>query len=63
VLGDTVNVASGLQMLARPNRVLIGPDTYSQVKGAFTVKSLGKVNIKDRSKPIAVYEALKAKGK
>jgi len=56
-------VASGLQMLARPNRVLIGPDTYSQVKGAFTVKSLGKVNIKDRSKPIAVYEALKAKGK
>jgi len=62
VLGDTVNVASGLQMLARPNRVLIGPDTYSQVKGAFTVKSLGKVNIKERSKPIAVYEALKAKG-
>jgi class 3 adenylate cyclase len=61
VLGDTVNVASGLQALARPNRVLIGAGTYDAVKDAFTIKDLGESMIKDRSQPIAVYEALQAK--
>ena len=61
VLGDTVNVASGLQAMARPNRVLIGPGTYAGVKDAFTTKDLGESMIKDRSQPIAVYEVLQAK--
>jgi adenylate cyclase len=58
VLGDTVNVASGLQTLARPNRILIGPETYAAVKSAFTIKSLGDNPIKDRSQPITVYEVM-----
>lgn len=58
VLGDTVNVASGLQSLARPNRVLIGPETYAEVKSAFTIKDLGETIIKDRSQPIAAHEVL-----
>ena len=56
VLGDTVNVASGLQALARPNRVLIGPGTYAEVKSRFTVAGLGQMQIKERSQPIDVYE-------
>ena len=62
VLGDTVNVASGLQALAKPNRVLIGPETFAEVKATFTVESVGEHNIKDRSKPIPVYEVLGLKG-
>ena len=58
VLGDTVNVASGLQGLARPNRVLIGPETFNEIKGAFKIESLGETAIKDRSQPIQVYEVL-----
>lgn len=61
VLGDTVNVASGLEALARPNRVLIGPGTYAEVKNAFTVQSIGEKNFKDRSQPISVYEVLQAR--
>ena len=61
VLGDTVNVASGLEALARPNRVLIGPQTYAEVKSAFSVESLGEKNIKDRSQPIEVYAVQKSK--
>jgi adenylate cyclase len=59
VLGDTVNVASGLQALARPNRLFIGPETYREVKRQFTVKTQGSVTIKDRSQPIEVYEVTK----
>ncbi|MEX1247209.1 MAG: adenylate/guanylate cyclase domain-containing protein [Anaerolineales bacterium] len=56
VVGDTVNVASGLQTLARPNRLLIGPDTYAEVKNGFEIKELGEKNIKDRKEAINVYE-------
>jgi adenylate cyclase len=56
VLGDTVNVASGLQALARPNKVFIGRETYKEVKSAFSVSDMGETTIKDRSKPIPIYE-------
>ena len=58
VLGDTVNVASGLQSLARPNRLLIGPETYVEVHRDFTIESLGAMPIKDRSQPIVVFEVV-----
>jgi adenylate cyclase len=58
VLGDTVNVAAGLQALARPNRVLIGAETYAEVKRSFKTAALGATQIKDRSQPIDVYEVL-----
>lgn len=58
VLGDTVNVAAGLESLARPNRVLIGPATQAAVAGKFKLASLGDLSIKERSKPIPVYEVL-----
>lgn len=56
VLGDTVNVAAGLQAMARPNRVLIGPETYTKVKDLFKIEDLGNLQIKDRTHPVEVYE-------
>lgn len=58
IVGDTVNVASGLQTLARPNRLLIGPETYARIRKSYEVRSLGPTAIKDRSRPIKVYEVL-----
>lgn len=58
VLGDTVNVASGLQALARPNRLLVGPETYSEIKKDFEIKKLGEKTIKERKETIEVYEVV-----
>ncbi len=58
VLGDTVNVASGLQMLARPNRLFIGPETYAEIKGQFKTHLIGDQTIKQRSQSIKVYEVI-----
>lgn len=60
VLGDTVNVAAGLESMARPNRILIGPFTYAAIesKGKFKTASLGEMNIKGRSQPIHVHEVV-----
>jgi class 3 adenylate cyclase len=58
VLGDAVNVAAGLQQLARPNRILLGAQTAEQVKAKFKLKDLGPMSIKDRSKEIQVSEVL-----
>ena len=58
VVGDTVNVASALQTQARPNRLLIGPETHAAVRRDFSIESLGTTIIKDRSQAIEVYEVL-----
>jgi adenylate cyclase len=58
VLGDAVNIASGLESMARPNRILIGPKTSSAVGKRFKLKSLGEVSIKERSGPVQVHEVL-----
>lgn len=58
VLGDAVNVASGLESMARPNRILIGPLTSQAVKNSFSLKNLGDLSIKERTQPIQVHEVM-----
>jgi adenylate cyclase len=58
VLGDTVNVAAGLQQLARPNRILLGPETAAAVKAKFSLRQLGPLQIKDRTQELQVSEVL-----
>ena len=60
VLGDTVNVAQRLEAHARPNRVLIGPDTYLAVAGKFNTRSVGKVEVKGRTQPVDTHEVLRS---
>ena len=60
VLGDSVNVAWGLERLARPNRVLIGQTTFEALGNGFTISQLGPVELKKRTHPIGVYEVLPA---
>jgi adenylate cyclase len=58
VLGDAVNIASGLESMARPNRILIGPQTSLAIKTNFNLRSLGEISIKERSQPIQVHEVM-----
>jgi adenylate cyclase len=59
ILGDTVNVAHGLQSLARPNRLLIGPATCAIVAGRFSIRDLGMTLLKGREEPLQVHEVLR----
>lgn len=59
ILGDTVNVAHGLQALARPNRLFIGRATQERVAGRFPIRELGTTLLKGREEPLDVYEVVR----
>jgi adenylate cyclase len=58
VIGDSVNVASRLESGAEPNQVLIGEDTYLQIKGKFKTQKIGPRTLRGRSGQTVVYEVL-----
>ncbi len=64
VLGDIVNVAQRLQMSARPNRVLVGPNTQQalayQAAGKFTLNSVGQLEIRGRVQGVEAFEVLRS---
>jgi len=61
VLGDAVNTASRLESsVAKPGMVVIGENTYEQVKELFQFKSLGQATLKGKEKEVAVYEVTAA---
>jgi adenylate cyclase len=60
VVGFPVNVAWGLETLARPNRILIGSSTYQAVSRRFEIQSLGAVQLKQAGEPVQAYEVLRA---
>jgi class 3 adenylate cyclase/tetratricopeptide (TPR) repeat protein len=53
--GDAVNLASRLSDLARPNEILVGPETYRQAFGFFDFDTKPSMRIKGKSRPISVY--------
>jgi adenylate cyclase len=57
VLGDTVNTASRLESsVATPGSVVIGENTYGQVKDRFRIRPLGKKALKGKELEVAAYE-------
>ena len=62
VVGDTVNVASGLQASARPNRLLIGPATMAGIVGQFDTQRVGSIRVKGRLRTIQAHEVIRPKG-
>lgn len=58
VIGDTVNTASRLQDIAKPNQIVVCEECYQKVKESFKFNSLGKIDLKNKSKPIEIYEVL-----
>jgi adenylate cyclase len=60
-VGDVANIAFRLQNLARPNRLLIGPDTALGVAGKLPLSDIGLQELRGRTQPIKVYEVLRNK--
>ena len=58
VLGYPVNIAWGLETLARPNRIFIGHPTYQIISNTFKVEPAGAVELKAEAEPISAYEVI-----
>jgi adenylate cyclase len=58
-LGYTVNVAHALQLLGRPNRLFVGPETAVGVAGKLPLKDLGMLGLKDGDQQFHAYEVLR----
>jgi len=60
IVGDAIQIASLIEALAEPNRILISSDVYQQVKNTIplNVYSLGKLKLKNIPDPIEIFEVL-----
>jgi adenylate cyclase len=58
VVGDVVNTASRLQSIAKPGQITIPQSAYEQVKGSFKCNPLGEVSLKNKTKPVMIYEVV-----
>ena len=57
-VGDTVNLAARMQALAESGSTFISEDTYRLIEGLFRCEALGKMEIKGKSTPVAVYRVV-----
>ena len=58
VIGDSVNIASRLESSAQPNQILVGEQTYRQVREKFKFREVGKKKLRGKSEEILIYEVL-----
>ncbi len=58
VVGDTVNVASRLGELSKPDKLFIGPITRAAISGEFESTRMGEMEIRGRAAPIQVYQVI-----
>ncbi len=58
VIGDVVNTAQRLQSAAKPSQILISEEAYSLVKESFTCKEVGEISLKNKARPVKVYEVI-----
>jgi class 3 adenylate cyclase len=63
VAGDTINIASRLQGLAKKGEILVGNDTYRQAEGHFSFESIEPTTLNGKADPVQVYRVLSLKEK
>ena len=57
-IGDTTNLASRLQSLARPGGILVSEATQRLVRGFFVVEPTGPLDVKGKSEPVVAYDVV-----
>ena len=57
-IGDTTNLASRMETMARPGSVLVSSHTHRLVRDFFECESLGKVEVKGKEEPQETYELI-----
>ena len=58
VLGDLVNVAHGMLQHAKPNRLLVGEETYQKISDEYSMEPMKPIKVKGRKRPVKLYEVL-----
>jgi adenylate cyclase len=58
VIGDAVNLAQRLQSTAKAGQIIITEDVYNMAKESFKCEKIGEVNLKNKAKPIVIYEVM-----
>jgi adenylate cyclase len=58
VIGDAVNLGSRLESLNKDygTRIIISDATRARLKGAYSIRPLGDVVVKGKTKPVAIFE-------
>ncbi|MDM7998548.1 MAG: adenylate/guanylate cyclase domain-containing protein [Dehalococcoidia bacterium] len=57
-VGDTVNLASRMQTMAEPGRILVSADVYKMARDFFNFKARGKMSVKGKEEAVEAYELL-----
>ena len=57
-VGDTVNLASRMEQLARPGTTCVTEETFRLTEGLFRFEALGKNRIKGKEKLVDVYQVI-----
>ncbi len=58
VIGDVVNTAQRLQGIGQDGQILITELSYEKVKESFFCQKIGEVSLKNKTKPVVVYEVV-----
>ncbi len=62
-IGDSVNVASRLEQIARGGEIIIGEETFLQSQGHFRTRKRGAVLVKNKINPVICYKVLRGENK
>ncbi len=57
-IGDTVNLASRLQGVAKAGEVLVSDQAYEQIKDYVMAEELEPIKVKGKEKPVRVYKVI-----
>jgi len=58
VIGDIVNKVLRLQSAAKPGQIIINETCYEKVKQSFNCSLIGEVSLKNKTKPMNIYEVM-----
>lgn len=58
LVGDALNVGARLEAECPRGHVVVGEETWRATRGAYSYESLGQVQVKGRTAPVAVYRWL-----
>jgi len=58
VLGDTVNTAARLEKVGGPGQIVIGENTFNEVKDQFIIEPIGTHTVKGKKEKINAYRVI-----
>src|SRR5476651_2005231 len=58
VIGDVVNLSQRLQSAAKAGQIVITEEIYQQAQVSFKCEKIGEVTLKNKAKPVTIYEVL-----